>query len=67
MFAAVHESLVGTFRTCRDVRLESVGRTRAELTGRDEIQFMGAVTVRSATYMQPSLEVRTSDELKPLV
>src|SRR6476660_9322359 len=31
LFAAVHESAVGTFRTWRDVRLESVMRSRADM------------------------------------
>ena len=32
-FAAVHESLVGTKRTCRDVRHESVTRSKADIGG----------------------------------
>ena len=31
LFAAVHESVVGTFRTWRDVRLESVMRFKADI------------------------------------
>ena len=31
MFAAEHESLVGTFRKCRNVRLESGMRTKADV------------------------------------
>jgi hypothetical protein len=33
LFAAVHESPVGTKRTCRDVRLESVMRSKADIGG----------------------------------
>ena len=31
--AAVHESLVGTFRTWRNVRLESAMRVKADIVG----------------------------------
>ena len=34
LFAAVHESVVGTFRTWRDVRLESVMRTKPDVRQR---------------------------------
>ncbi len=36
LLAAVHESVVGTFRTSRDVRLESAfgGRAEVEFRGR---------------------------------
>jgi hypothetical protein len=38
-FAAVHESLVGTSRIWRDVRLESVMRTKADV--RQRLWFYG--------------------------
>jgi hypothetical protein len=31
-FAAVHESLDGTFQTCRDVRVESAFKGKPDLT-----------------------------------
>jgi hypothetical protein len=40
LFAAVHESLVGTFRTSHDVRLESGMRTKADVCFPTE--FMGS-------------------------
>ena len=37
-FAAVHESVLGTFETCRDVRLESAfgGRAEVAFQGRED-------------------------------
>jgi len=44
LFAAVHESVVGTFRTWRDVRLESVIRPKADV---EQSRFvLGAVGPR---------------------
>src|SRR5258705_1734492 len=37
-FAAVPESLVGTFRTWRDVRLESVNRLKADMINAEKFQ-----------------------------
>ena len=37
-FAAMHESLVGTFRTWRDVRLESVNRLKADMINAEKFQ-----------------------------
>ncbi len=37
-FAAVHESVSGTFRTWRDVRLESVNRLKADMINAEKFQ-----------------------------
>src|SRR6266576_5692810 len=38
LFAAVHESGFGTFRTWRDVRLESVNRLKADMISAEKFQ-----------------------------
>jgi hypothetical protein len=51
LFAAVHESLVGTFRTSRDVQVESAFRDKAEVGFRTcQGQLLAAQSGHSALF-----------------
>ena len=68
-FAAVHESLVGAFRTWRDVRLESVIRPTADIPVLPNFapdQRQAQMVVQSATIHAHCDDSHNALKIKPL-